>query len=171
METKIIGLAGPARVGKSYLSRELKKVTGCEVMSFASSIRMALYTMGLNVDLQDKEAPIYRDKSTRDLMRSLGTAWGRESVHENLWVDLIMALIERSESHLVVIDDVRFANESTAIRNRGGFVVELSRGDIAYNREHPTEVGLGSEFVDMHVDTSNTLASVYEILEYTNDEK
>ena len=56
----------------------------------------------------------------------LGTAWGRESVHENLWVDLLMAQIERSESHLVVIDDVRFPNESTAIRNRGGFTVELS---------------------------------------------
>ena len=167
MKTSIIGLAGPARVGKSYLSRELKKVTGCEVMSFASSIRMALYTMGLNVDLQDKEAPVYRDKSTRDLMRTLGTSWGRESVHENLWVDLLMAQIERSESHLVVIDDVRFANESTAIRNRGGFVVELSRGDIAYNREHATEVGLGSEFVDLQVDTSNALASVYEILNYT----
>lgn len=167
METKIIGLAGPARVGKSYLSRELKRVTGCEVMSFASSIRMGLYTMGINVDLQDKEAPIYRDKSTRDLMRSLGTAWGRESVHENLWVDLLMDQIERSESHLVVIDDVRFSNESTAIRNRGGFTVELSRGDITYNREHSTELGLGPEFVDLRVDTSNALASVYEILDYT----
>lgn len=171
METSIIGLAGPARVGKSHLSRELKKVTGCEVMSFASSIRLALYTMGLSVDLQDKEAPIYRDKSTRDLMRTLGTAWGRESVHENLWVDLLMAQIERSESHLVVIDDVRFSNESTAIRNRGGFVVELSRGGIAYNREHATEQGLHSDYVDMSVDTTNALASVYEILEFTDHEK
>ena len=70
-----------------------------------------------------------------------------------------------------MINAVRLANESTATRNRGGFIVELSRGDIAYNREHPTEVGLGSEFVDLRVDTSNALASVYEILEYSNDEK
>lgn len=166
METSIIGLAGPAQVGKSYLSRELKKVTGCEILSFASSIRMALYTMGMNIDLQDKEAPIYRDKSTRDLMRSLGTAWGRESVHEDIWVDLLMAQVDRSESHLVVVDDVRFSNESTAIRNRGGFVVELSRGDISYNLEHPTEHGLSSDYVDLRVDTTNALASVYEILDY-----
>ena len=166
METSIIGLAGPAQVGKSYLSRELKKITGGEVMSFAGSIRMALWTMGLNVNLKDKEAPVYRDKSTRDLMRSLGTLWGRENVAPNLWVDLLMAQVERSRSHVVIIDDVRFPNEADAIHLRGGIVVELTRGDIKYNREHATEQGLPPELIDLRVDTANALASAYEILEH-----
>ena len=135
-------------------------------MSFAGSIRMALYVMGLNVDLKDKEAPIYKDKSTRDLMRSLGTLWGRENVSPNIWVDLLMAQIDKSESHAVIVDDVRFQNEADAIHLRGGIVVELTRGGIRYNREHATEQGIPDECVDLQVDSSNALASAYEIIEH-----
>ena len=157
-------------MGKSYLSRELKKITGGEERSFAGSIRMGLYVMGINIDLKDKEAPIYRDKSTRDLMRSLGTLWGRENVAPNLWVDLLMAQVEKSRSHVVIIDDVRFQNEADAIHLRGGIVVELTRGDIQYNREHSTEQGLPPKSIDLRVDTTNALASAYEILEHKKDD-
>jgi len=148
MNTNIIGLAGPAGVGKSYLAAKLKRITHGELFSFAGNIRMGLYMMGLSINYEDKRAPVYNGKSTRDLMRSLGTEWGREKVGQDIWVDLLMARIDHCDSHSAVIDDVRFPNEAQAIRKRGGIVVELSREGIAYEGSHVTEDGKPFGYVD-----------------------
>ena len=163
--TRIIGLAGPAGVGKSTIAIRLKPLFAGKVYSFAGNIRLALYLMGLEVNYEDKEAPIYRGKSTRDLMKSLGTEWGRDSVGPDLWVDLLMQRIDKSESHVAIIDDVRFPNEAQAIRNRGGIVIELQREGIEYAGTHSTELGLDWSSVDAVVDCSCTETAINEILD------
>jgi len=164
MYTNIIGLAGPAGVGKSYLATKLKRITHGELFSFAGNIRMGLYMMGLSINYEDKRAPVYNGKSTRDLMRSLGTEWGREKVGQDIWVDLLMARIDQCESYLVIIDDVRFPNEAHAIRNRCGIVVELSREGIAYEGSHVTEDGLDPSCIDLRLDCANTDEAINTIL-------
>ncbi len=165
MKTNIIGLSGPATVGKSTVAKRLRGIFGGEIQSFASNIRTALYVMGLEVNYEDKEAPIYKDKSTRDLMKSLGTEWGRDSVGPNIWVDLLMERIDRSGSNVAIIDDVRFPNEAQAIRNRGGIVIELSRDGIGYTGDHATELGLDDSMVDAKVDCGCVETAINEILD------
>tara|TARA_R100000951_G_scaffold106119_1_gene100462 strand:- start:107 stop:637 length:531 start_codon:yes stop_codon:yes gene_type:complete len=170
MKTSIIGLAGPSTVGKSTIARRLKSIFSSgspegEIHSFASNIRLALYVMGLEVNYEDKEAPVYKDKSTRDLMKSLGTEWGRNSVGLNIWVDLLMQRIDKSDAPAAIIDDVRFANEAQAIRNRGGIVIELSREGVQYNGAHATELGLDKSLVDATVDCGCVETAVNEILD------
>ena len=164
MDTNIIGLAGPAGVGKSYLARRLTSFAYGELFSFAGNIRMGLYIMGLSINYEDKRAPVYNGKSTRDLMRSLGTEWGREKVGQDIWVDLLMARIDQCDSHLAIIDDVRFPNEASAIRNRGGIVVELSRDGIPYDGSHATEEGLDPSDIDLTLDCTNTKETINNIL-------
>jgi hypothetical protein len=165
MDTKIIGLAGPAGVGKSFLAMKLKGITHGELFSFAANIRMGLYIMGLSINYEDKRAPVYNGKSTRDLMRSLGTEWGREKVGQDIWVDLLMARIDQCESHLAIIDDVRFPNEAHSIRHRGGIVVELSREGIAYEGSHVTEDGLDPSCIDLKLDCTDTKEAINTILQ------
>ena len=61
----------------------------------------------------------------------MGTEWGRESIHENVWIS---HLIEEA-SHLenspsvkgVVVSDVRFRNELGAIHEANGTVLRIVR--------------------------------------------
>lgn len=166
MYTSIIGLSGPAGVGKSHVARKIAKIAGGDQVSFASNIKLGLFVMGLGADPADKEAEVYNGRSGRELMRSLGTEWGRNIVGPDVWVDTLFESLSRSDSHLTVIDDVRFRNEACAIRNNGGIVVELMREGISYNYEHETEQGLNFEDVDEIVDCEDAESAAYKILSF-----
>ena len=163
-DTKIIGLAGPAGVGKSYLAQGLKSRTRGEIFSFAANIKLGLYCMGLDVSYKDKEAVAYKGKSTRKLLQSLGTDWGRNMVGPDIWVDLLMKRIDQDDAHLAIIDDVRFDNEADAIHERGGVVIELERPGIYYSEEHASETPLDPCLIDLTIDCTRTAAAVAEIL-------
>lgn len=164
MYTSIIGLSGPSGVGKSHVARQIAKFTGGDQVSFASNIKLGLFVMGLGADPEDKEGEVYNGHSGRDLMRSLGTEWGRKIIGEDVWVDMLFESLSKSDSHLTVIDDVRFGNEADAIHAAGGIVVELIRDGIEYNYEHETEAGLHIQDIDEIVDCSDSESAVYKIL-------
>ncbi len=164
MYTSIIGLSGPAGVGKSHVARQIAKIAGGDHVSFASSIKLGLFVMGLGCNEEDKRAEVYNGHSGRDLMRSLGTEWGRKVIGEDVWIDVLFQSLERSESHLTIIDDVRFANEAQAIKSEGGIVVELIRDGIEYNYEHETEIGLEISDIDEIIDCSDAEMACYKIL-------
>jgi hypothetical protein len=58
-------------------------------------------------------------------MQRLGTEFGRELIHPNLWVDTEMDHIAGWPK--VVFDDARFPNEVDAIRAAGGLLIEIVR--------------------------------------------
>jgi hypothetical protein len=68
-------------------------------------------------------------------MQTLGTEWGRDQIHPNLWVNLAKnqydADIRRGEHY--VFDDIRFENECCAILELGGLVVRVERPNVAYS--------------------------------------
>lgn len=163
-DTKIIGLAGPAGVGKSYLSQGLKSRTRGKVFSLAANIKLGLYCMINGADYDDKEAVAYKGKTTRQLLQSLGTDWGRNMVGPDIWVDLLMQRIEQEDTHLAIIDDVRFDNEADAIHERGGVVIELERPGIYYSEEHASETPLDPRLIDHTLDCTRTALAVTEIL-------
>ena len=70
-------------------------------------------------------------KSPRDLLRTLGTEWGREHVRADLWVWRARQRIQaahRAGATVVAICDVRFENEVEFIRNElGGQVWWIDR--------------------------------------------
>ena len=60
----------------------------------------------------------------RMLMQMLGTEFGRNMVHPNLWVNSLMNEYKRQKW---LITDVRFPNEAKAIKDRGGILIRLDR--------------------------------------------
>jgi nucleoside-triphosphatase THEP1 len=166
MNKRLIGLSGPKGVGKSTVARALAGATNGEVMSLAQPIREGLAAMGLSVTDYDllKEVDLIHGKSLRDLMKSLGTEWGRDLVHEDIWVTLLLERYDRTDAKVVIVDDVRMVNEARAIHDEGGAVFEIARPGIGYDGDHLTETPIESTEIDMAVDASDVTAAVDLIL-------
>lgn len=118
---RVIGFAGYAGCGKNAAAEAL----GGVVIGFADPLYAALAALlAVPEDVlrarDTKEIPMAVGKSPRDLLRSLGTEWGRECVRPDLWIWRARQRIQaahRAGAPLVAICDVRFANEVNFIRH------------------------------------------------------
>jgi hypothetical protein len=160
----IIGLCGAAGAGKGSVASILES-RGFATLSFADPIYEAVSAItGLTVsELQDRgrkeNALGWISYSPRRLLQSLGTDWGRNMIHPEIWVMATMQRMLAGGDYC--IPDVRFVNEAAAIRARGGVVWRVERpghslltGDAA---AHESERGIPDEYVDSRVVNDGTL--------------
>lgn len=80
--------------------------------------------------------------SPRHIMQTLGTEWGRDSIHADFWVNAAMshARVIRESGYHVVLDDMRFRNEYMAVLKNGGQVWKVERpGAPKPATNHPSE--------------------------------
>ena len=62
----------------------------------------------------------------------------------------------------IVISDVRFDNEARAIREMGGFVIEIIRPGIKSVKAHSSEGGIDRKLIDKYVANSGTIDNLHE---------
>jgi energy-coupling factor transporter ATP-binding protein EcfA2 len=147
----IIGLCGKKGSGKSTVGKILNENYGYEQISFATPIKDMLKAMGLrDTEIND---PVFKEivldefgQSPRQLMQSLGTAWGRETVKNTIWIEALKKRLDPSVNY--VIDDVRFDNEARFIQEHGGSVILVNRQKASADDEHISEAGLTEHLVD-----------------------
>lgn len=146
---RLIGITGKAGSGKSTTANWLKSHHHFMEQSFAEPIREMLVTMlgesTWEIALETKEEPISSiGKSPRELMQTLGTDWGRQMVHPDIWVnsaeEVLDLHLDRGAS--VVFSDVRFENEADFIRRQGGCIWHLSRTGAGTPHSHESECGI-----------------------------
>ncbi|WP_026601460.1 deoxynucleotide monophosphate kinase family protein [Methylomonas sp. 11b] len=147
----IIGLAGKKRSGKSSAAETLEHI-GFDVLSFAYTLklmaRILMRDCGMNEEQikaaqQDKEAVIaVLGVSYRSLCQTLGTEWGRQCVHGDLWVIAARHRVLMSMEDHQVFEDVRFENEATMIRSLGGQIIHVSRPGLVLQDDHASEAGI-----------------------------
>lgn len=154
----LIGIAGPKRSGKDTLAHGLGKALGLPVDSFAAPLRKFVADL-LNCSLatleECKEHPIkwLDGKTPRQLMQTVGTEWGRDIVHPELW---LLALLHRVHAKGAIVSDVRFPNEAKAILDRGGIVIRLHRDGTGSGDAHISEKPLPVELVSIELDNDDT---------------
>lgn len=139
----IIGIAGPKRSGKDTLAAALADATGLPRDSFAAPIReFVARSLGMTLaELEErKEQPIdWLDGVTpRHMMQTVGTEWGRRTVHPDIWLRSLFARLGGRG----IVSDVRFPNEAEAILAHGGVVLRLSRPGTGEGDGHASEVPL-----------------------------
>lgn len=128
---KIIGLLGGAGAGKSTAAEYLVKTHGARRYSFATPVKAIARYMFNFLDEQlygtqvEKEAvdPRY-GFSSRWAMEAIGMGV-RQALGDDVFVNHLLKRLDTDSPSLVVIDDVRFINESEALKNLGGFVWRL----------------------------------------------
>ena len=159
--TQVIGFAGYAGSGKNAAAEAL----GGVVIGFADPLYAGLAAM-LGVTEEQlrarptKELPMAGiGKSPRDLLRTLGTEWGRELVREDIWIVRARQRIEdasQAGAAIVAVCDVRFPNEVAMVRELGGQVWWVDRPGVTCG-EHVSDRAVGPEDCDLVVDNSGTV--------------
>jgi len=153
----LVGIAGPKRSGKDTLAAGLHAALGWPVDSFAGPMRRFVAdALGMTLaELEErKETPIdWLDGVTpRHMLQTVGTEWGRDTIHGELWVRSLLARMgERG-----IVSDVRFPNEARAIIDAGGVVIRLSRPGTGTGDAHISETPLPSGLVTYELRNSGT---------------
>ncbi len=126
MSRIIIGLTGKAGCGKSTAAKRLCTHHGFEHVKFAGPLKAMLREAGLNsrhLEGDLKEVPdteILCGKTPRFAMQKLGTEFGRDTIGENFWTNILERKVKRLPiNQPVVCDDVRFPNEWAALQRCG----------------------------------------------------
>lgn len=165
MKHRIIGIAGLARAGKDTAADYLlKHLDGYAKASFADPIKDML-----RVGLGLTEAQLYGDekdkvdtrygRTPRHMMQTLGTEWGRNSIHPDTWIRALDSRVDAPP----MIPDVRFRSEADYVRERGVLIHVVGRGGIG--GYHMSESGVPVLHGDILIRNSGTLAFMYEQLQ------
>jgi len=122
----IIGFGARAQVGKDYAFKVLQN-RGWSVFrgAFADALKRDVAPILANVDIDIWHL---KDKEEKEIARELQVCVAHRVIRRrdpNYWIkrffkDLIW------EKSILVVTDVRYANETRAIQDRGGFVVHIT---------------------------------------------
>jgi hypothetical protein len=179
----IIGLSGYARSGKDEAAKGLE-FFGWQRVAFADKLREFLYRLNPTVfpvkymafapidEMQAKTVQWVVDEygwdgykespwglEIRELMQRLGTECGRELISDDIWIDAALG-----DSHLgynLVVTDVRFPNEAEAIKERGGYLVRITRAGVKPANSHPSETALDDWEFDAILDNNGTIEELH----------
>lgn len=170
MTQLLIGLAGRAGSGKTTIADHWKRSQGFVEYAFANPLKKMLADL-LMVDLEQLDSmkrhgspvlPVpagfadHRMATVREALQTLGTEWGRQCVHPDIWLIVAgMRLDWLAGDHSfrgVVVSDIRFDNEADFIRRRGGVVIHLSRAHMdAATPAHSSELPVARRAGDFHI--------------------
>ena len=166
--SRLIGIAGRAGSGKDTAGAHLVESHGFQQYAFADPIRAMLGALGAFpaadlINRDTKEVVIdWLGKSPRQMAQTLGTEWGRELVHPQLWVLMAQRRWDaaKADGHSLVITDVRFENEVEWIKAQSGHVIVLDRSGTESVSVHASEQLNFSAFADRIISNDRSIPSL-----------
>ncbi len=142
----IIGICGLQGSGKDSIGSYLIKNHGFVKLSFAGVIKdIAAIIFDWDRELLEgstKESREWREKidtwweqklgiknfTPRYVLQNFGTDLFRNHFHPDIWVRVVERQLLKYKN--VVITDCRFSNEIKMIREAGGLIINVTRGDL-----------------------------------------
>lgn len=100
--------------------------------------------------------------TSRHLMQTLGTEWGRDKLYADVWIDVFEHRAETSPR--VVCSDVRFHNEADRIRKMGGTLIKIDASErLGVNEDtHRSEAEIDEIETDIVIENNGTLEDFLE---------
>ncbi len=186
----IIGICGLQGSGKDSIGSYLIKNHGFVKLSFAGVIKdIAAIIFDWDRELLEgstKESREWREKidtwweqklgiknfTPRYVLQNFGTDLFRNHFHPDIWVRVVERQLLKYKN--VVITDCRFSNEIKMIREAGGLIINVTRGDlptwyIDYKNNkitkpeniHPSEYVWIKESFDYEILNNGSLEDLY----------
>jgi energy-coupling factor transporter ATP-binding protein EcfA2 len=181
VSNKIIAICGPSGSGKSTLAQLIQKNEGGVVTSFSHPIKMMLFDLVtfqgcspditarmIYGDLKETPSEYLGGRTPRYAMQTLGTEWGRNLLHTDLWI----AAWKRNlgsivDQHDVIVDDLRFLSEEKAVRTfRNSVIIRIARKDDKTAGDHSSEKEYTRICVDVMITNDSTPEDMYGVYKY-----
>jgi hypothetical protein len=142
----IVGFVGLIGAGKDTAADYLVNYHGFRRDSFASTLKDAVAAVfgwdRILLEGRTSEAREWREQvdpwwaerlnmpnlTPRLMLQLWGTEVCRQGFHDDIWIASLENKMRKTKDN-IVISDVRFPNEIKAIKNSGGLVVRVKRGD------------------------------------------
>lgn len=170
--TTIVGLTGLKGSGKDTAAKVLK-AAGFEEVKMAAGlkgmIRSFLYYQGVDSlivermiegDLKEIETEYLGGKSPRQFMQLLGTEFGRDLIHPDLWVSAWKRRVASVDK--VITTDIRFPNEAQALTEAGGKLYRIERDtDVNVYSLHESEKHIPSLPVEAIIDNQGSIDELH----------
>ena len=167
----LIGLTGKALAGKDTVAGHLHRLHEFSRLAFADPLREGIKAMfGLgdwNFTPEGKERVVeWIGKTPRELLQTLGTQWGRDLVHQQIWCRLMDQRIKPRMAYgrRVVITDVRFVDEARYIHSHGGQIWRVLRPGAATtaHSDHTSKQESQRIVADVDLLNDGTLEQLFE---------
>ena len=195
----VIGIVGNIGSGKDTISHYLSQFHDFKQLSFANSLKDAVASVfGWDREMLEGRTTESREwRETVDpfwskrlsmptltprwVLQQWGTDLVRKHFHDDMWIASLENKINQSNTN-IVISDCRFPNEIQAIRDLGGCIIRVQRGDLPewygdaelavqgsniginnlkIKKIHYSEwAWIGSKF-DIHIDNNGTVDDLY----------
>ena len=99
----------------------------------------------------------------------VGTEFGRNMIHPNIWVNTLFNRYDKNTN--LLITDLRFPNEYDEIKKRGGIVIRINRSN-ENSSNHISECALDNHNFDYVINNDRTLEYLKtNVLNIINDIK
>ena len=156
MHPRLIGFCGLKGSGKDTAAGPFLHA-GWQKVAFAQTLKDMVHVLLRARGCHDPErytdgdrkefaTPYLMNRTARHVMQTLGTEFGRDQVHPDLWIDTwrikVSDLLEAGEG--VVVTDIRFQNEADAIKKLGGRVFRVVRPRLTNGDLHASETGVAN---------------------------
>ena len=177
----LIGIVGLIGSGKDTVAERLVQQHGYIKDSFAKSLKDAVAAM-FNWDREMLEGDTVSSRHWREqpdaywserlgkpvtprwVLQHFGTEVMRGQMYDGIWLDSCMG---RYKGQNTVISDTRFKNEIKTIREHGGIIVCVKRGDLPTKKEmqakgaHQSEWDWLEQNYDIVIENNDTLEDLY----------
>lgn len=137
----------------------------CRDAAFVQGIQEHYYGGTREGGIEGEHLDLAAPRSPRQIMQLWGTEYRRHRNGPGYWTAKMRRHIQRNGQDLIVITDVRFANEADLVRELGGKLIQITRpGTAEAANQHISET-TGAEFApDATVHNSGTLADLRQCL-------
>lgn len=178
---KIVVFKGKAGSGKTTAARHIEENYGYIKLRFAYKLKEMLEVLGLSKreidgDLKESACEVLGGKTPRHAMITLGTEWGRDMIHPDIWVKALDRDLHRDIEDgftRFVIDDLRFLNEEKYLRSLNVssrypykvIIVGIKRGDKTDTSTHISETQMDGVEVDHLICNNGTIESLYTTID------
>jgi hypothetical protein len=186
----LIGIVGEIGSGKTTVAEYLIEKYKFNEYHFASPLKQIALAMGFTQTqvYGNQEQKLEKNEhwgiSAREFLQKIGTDFGRNILPDMIpnmnmgdsgspWIRLFEIqwnkICKENEYPTLIVSDCRFPNEVDSIKERGGYIIKISRP--AEPREgaehkHTSETGISSLYHDVFIVNDDTKEQLFERIEY-----